>query len=325
MLGTQEIHVRGSIGIASAGTDAADADQLMRNADLAMYRAKAAGEGGHASYDPQMHIGLVERLQTESDLRRALELHELELHYQPTIDLASGQIVGFEALARWPHRTRGMISPAEFIPIAEASGLIRPLGQWVLTEACKQAVRWGRDYGRPLTMSVNVSGRQFDHAGLFEIVSAALAESGLAPGQLCLEMTESVLMNDTSENLMLFRRLKGMGVRLAIDDFGTGYSSLSYLHQFPVDTLKIDRSFIERLNHPSDDAALARTIVQLGQSLNMITVAEGIDQYGQYLALRRMSCDLGQGYYFSRPLPVAGATALLTDSRTDAAFAAEHS
>jgi EAL domain-containing protein (putative c-di-GMP-specific phosphodiesterase class I) len=167
-------------------------------------------------------------------------------------------------------------------------------------------------------MSVNVSGRQFDHANLFEIVRAALADSGLAPDRLCLEMTESVLMNDTAENLLLFRRLKAMGVRLAIDDFGTGYSSLSYLHQFPVDTLKIDRSFVERLSLPSDDAALARTIVQLGQSLGMVTVAEGIDQYGQFLALRRMSCDLGQGYYFSRPLPVDGATALLRDSAPEA-------
>jgi diguanylate cyclase (GGDEF)-like protein/PAS domain S-box-containing protein len=318
LLGTQEIHVRGSIGIAVAGPDATDADQLMRNADLAMYRAKATGEGGFARYDPQMHIGLVERLQTESDLRRALEQRELELHYQPTIDLASGAIVGFEALARWPHPTRGMVSPAEFIPIAEASGLIRPLGQWVLTEACRQAVRWSEDHDRPLTMSVNVSGRQFDHTGLFEIVSTALAETGLAPERLCLEMTESVLMNDTAENLLLFRRLKAMGVRLAIDDFGTGYSSLSYLHQFPVDTLKIDRSFVERLSHSSDDAALARTIVQLGQSLGMVTVAEGIDQYGQFLALRRMSCDLGQGYYFSRPLPADGATGLLRDSARDA-------
>ncbi len=310
-----EIHVQGSIGIALTGPDASDADQLMRNADLAMYRAKAAGEGTFARYDPAMHSGLVDRLQLAADLRRALDnTDELVLYYQPTIELRSGTITGFEALVRWRHPVRGMISPADFIPLAESTGLIRPLGQWVLAEACRQGVEWGaHDPDRVLTMAVNVSGRQFDQPDLPAIVAGVLADTGLPAERLCLEMTESVLMTDTEENLAVLVSLKEIGVKLAIDDFGTGYSSLAYLRRFPVDTLKIDRSFVERIGGATPDAALARTIVQLGQSLGMATVAEGIEQYAQFLALRRMGCDLAQGYYFSRPLPADEAGALLRD------------
>ncbi|GAA3286196.1 hypothetical protein GCM10020218_047630 [Dactylosporangium vinaceum] len=317
VIDNQEIHVQGSIGIALTGPDARDADQLMRNADLAMYRAKSAGSGQFARYDPQMHSGLVERLQLAADLRRALETGgELEMHYQPTIELRTGQIVGFEALVRWRHPVRGMISPVDFIPLAESTGLIRPLGQWVLAESCRQAVAWGMGAPeRAMTMAVNVSGRQFDQPGLPGIVAAVLAETGLPAQRLCLEMTESVLMTDTEENLAVLLSLKDIGVRLAIDDFGTGYSSLAYLRRFPVDTLKIDRSFVERLSGATPDAALARTIVQLGQSLGMATVAEGIEQYAQFLALRRMGCDLAQGYYFSRPLPAAEAGLLLQEHK----------
>jgi EAL domain-containing protein (putative c-di-GMP-specific phosphodiesterase class I) len=194
-----------------------------------------------------------------------------------------------------------MIPPAEFIPLAEATGLIVPLGRWVLHEACRQAVSWG---GRPLKMAVNVSVRQFDRGDLAEVVADIMAETGMPAGQLCLEMTESVLMTDTDDNLTQLTRLKALGVTLAIDDFGTGYSSLAYLRRFPVDTLKIDRSFVDRLGSAStDDTALADTIVQLGKSLGMATVAEGIEEYGQLAALRAMGCDYAQGYYFSRPLP----------------------
>ncbi|MEV0134583.1 EAL domain-containing protein [Dactylosporangium sp. NPDC050688] len=310
-----EIHVQASIGIAVTGPDATDADQLMRNADLAMYRAKAAGEGTFARYDPAMHSGLVDRLQLAADLRRALETGgELVLYYQPTIELRSGTVTGFEALLRWQHPVRGMISPADFIPLAESTGLIRPLGQWVLAEASRQCVEWSRhDPDRPLTMAVNVSGRQFDQTDLPAIVAGVLAVTGLSAERLCLEMTESVLMTDTEENLAVLLSLKEIGVKLAIDDFGTGYSSLAYLRRFPVDTLKIDRSFVERIGGATPDAALARTIVQLGQSLGMATVAEGIEQYAQFHALRRMGCDVGQGYYFSRPLPADEAGALLRD------------
>ncbi|HEV7965832.1 MAG TPA: EAL domain-containing protein [Actinoplanes sp.] len=321
---TREIHVQASIGLAGAGLSgenpvddgaAGEAEQLMRNADLAMYKAKSAGGSGYASYHPQMLSGLVERLELEADLRVALERGELKLHYQPTVNLATSRVVGFEALVRWQHPTRGLIPPLDFIPIAEGTGLIVPLGRWVLTEACRQVVEWSaQGVGGPITMAVNVSVRQFDRSDLAAVVAEVLAETGMPAGQLCLEMTESVLMTDTEENLAQLVRLKALGVTLAIDDFGTGYSSLAYLRRFPVDTLKIDRSFVERLGEQTDDAALANTIVQLGRSLGMSTIAEGIEEYGQLAALREMGCDYAQGYYFSRPVPAVEAVRLLQDS-----------
>ncbi|HEU4346344.1 MAG TPA: EAL domain-containing protein [Actinoplanes sp.] len=327
---TRDIHVQASIGLAAAGVSGGGAgagllaedgeggaELLMRNADLAMYKAKSAGGSGFASYHPEMLSGLVERLELEADLRLALERGELELHYQPTVELATNQVVGFEALVRWQHPTRGLISPLDFIPIAEGTGLIVPLGRWVIAESCRQAVAWGMD--RPVKMAVNVSVRQFDRCDLPAIVGEVLAETGMPAGQLCLEMTESVLMTDTEETLAALVRLKALGVSLAIDDFGTGYSSLAYLRRFPVDTLKIDRSFVERLGEQTDDAALANTIVQLGQSLGMSTVAEGIEEFGQYAALREMGCTYAQGYYFSRPVPAADAGRLLLESSTAAA------
>jgi diguanylate cyclase (GGDEF)-like protein/PAS domain S-box-containing protein len=317
ILDRREIHIGASVGLACGGDDqlaADDAEQLMRDADLAMYRAKALGGGAWAQYDPQMHSGLVARLELEADLRRALDRKELALHYQPTIDLADGRIVGFEALVRWHHPVRGMVSPAEFIPAAEATGLILPLGRWVLTEACRQAVAWGARGGRPLKMAVNVSVRQFDRADLPAVVEQVLGETGMPAAQLCLEMTESVLMTDTEDNLAQLIRLKALGVQLAIDDFGTGYSSLAYLGRFPVDTIKIDRSFVERIGDETQESTLARTIVQLGQSLGMSTVAEGIEDAGQLSALRRMGCELAQGFYFSRPVAAAEAGRLLDDA-----------
>ena len=315
---TRDIHVQASIGLASAtmlgDAEGDGAEQLMRNADLAMYKAKSAGGGCFASYHPEMLAGLVARLELEADLRLALERGQLQLHYQPTVDLVSSEVIGFEALARWHHPQRGMIPPAEFIPIAEATGLIVPLGRWVLREACRQAVEWtAASDGRKVKMAVNVSVRQFDRADLVEVVAGILAETGMPADQLCLEMTESVLMTDTDDNLEQLLRLKALGVTLAIDDFGTGYSSLAYLRRFPVDTLKIDRSFVERLGALTDDTALADTIVQLGKSLGMATVAEGIEEFGQLAALREMGCHFAQGYYFSRPVPAAEAGRLFLD------------
>jgi diguanylate cyclase (GGDEF)-like protein len=321
--GARQIHVRASIGLAGTGelTDGDNpgdrAEQLMRNADLAMHHAKATGGGVFSGYHPRMREGLVERLELESDLRAAVENGDLRLHYQPTVDLATSEVIGFEALARWPHPTRGMINPLDFIPIAEATGLIVPLGRWVLHEACRQAVEWGAaGDGRPPKMSVNISVRQFDRADLSEVVATVLAETGMPADRLCLEMTESVLMTDTEANLEQLLRLKALGLTLAIDDFGTGYSSLAYLRRFPVDTLKIDRSFVERLGVIADDTALTDTIVRLGKSLGMATVAEGIEEFGQLAALREMGCGYAQGYYFSRPVPAAEAGRLFLEGAT---------
>ncbi|SDT78590.1 putative bifunctional diguanylate cyclase/phosphodiesterase [Actinoplanes derwentensis] len=324
--GTRLIHVRASIGLAATatlpdeiGTDRPGerAEQLMRDADLAVHQAKSSGGGVVTGYHPRMREGLVERLELENDLRGALDRGELRLHYQPTIDLATSQVVGFEALVRWPHPTRGMINPLDFIPIAEVTGQIVPLGHWVLQEACRQAVEWSAAAGgRPLKMAVNVSVRQLDRADFAESVARVLAETGMAAGLLCLEMTESVLMTDTEANLEQLVRLKALGLTLAIDDFGTGYSSLAYLRRFPVDTLKIDRSFVERLGVIADDTALTDTIVRLGKSLGMSTVAEGIEEFGQLAALREMGCGFAQGYYFSRPIPAAEAGRLFLEGAT---------
>ncbi|GAB1693396.1 putative bifunctional diguanylate cyclase/phosphodiesterase [Krasilnikovia sp. M28-CT-15] len=323
----RDLHVRASIGLAAAATagepapgsvgrqltgEAAEAEQLMRNADLAMYRAKAAGNG-LASYDPEMLAGLIQRLELEADLRLALERDELLLHYQPSIGLTSNRVVGFEALVRWQHPTRGLIEPMDFIPMAEATGLIAQVGRWVLREACQQAAVWNAEGADPVIMAINVSVRQFDRTDLAAEIAEQLTASGLAADRLCLEMTESVLMTDTEENLAQLIRLKALGVRLAIDDFGTGYSSLAYLRRFPVDTLKIDRSFVERLGEQADDAALAETIVQLGESLGMSTVAEGVEEYGQLAALREMGCNEAQGFYFSHPVPADEAGRLLLE------------
>ncbi|MCO8271313.1 EAL domain-containing protein [Actinoplanes sp. TRM 88003] len=303
----RELHVGAGIGIASAA-DASDIQQLQRNADLAMYKAKDAGGGVYAAYHPNMHDALMQRLSLADDLRLALERDELVLHYQPTVDLSDNTIVGFEALVRWNHPTRGLVPPLEFIGVAESTGLIVPLGRWVLAEACHQAVAWGR----PLKMAVNVSVRQFEAGDLAATVAEVLTETGMPADQLCLEMTESVLLTDTDENLARIVSLKALGVMLAMDDFGTGYSSLAYLRRFPMDVLKIDRSFVDRLGSgDAEDETLVHTIVRLGQRFGMRTVAEGIENASQVAILREMSCDHGQGYFLSRPVPAAEAGRLL--------------
>jgi diguanylate cyclase (GGDEF)-like protein/PAS domain S-box-containing protein len=297
-----EILVRGSLGLAIASSDVRNADRLLRNADLAMYRAKAAGEGGFERYDPEMHVDLVERLQLEADLRRAVHANELILHFQPIVTLGDRRLCGAEALVRWKHPSRGLMAPSAFIPISEDSGLIVSLGQWVLHEACRQAQSWREKHKlEDFRISVNISGGQI-RKGFVEQVASALEAAGLPADCLVLEMTESVLMDHSEENLGYFMALKGMGVRLAIDDFGTGYSSLSYLHRFPVDVLKIDRSFVDALGDSLSDRALVTTIVQLGRTLHMRTVAEGIETEAQAAALEEMGCEFGQGYYFSRPI-----------------------
>jgi diguanylate cyclase (GGDEF)-like protein/PAS domain S-box-containing protein len=311
----RELVVAASIGIALSQAGAETADDLLRNADLAMYRAKANGGGGARQYVPDMHAGMIERLELESGLRQAMSRDQLYLVYQPIVDLQTGRLSGAEALLRWQHPTRGLISPADFIPVAETSGMIVPIGEWVLRQACRDARRWDQiPGGEQLSVSVNLSGRQLQTSELPSVVPQALLEAGLAPGRLTLEMTESVLIDRNDETLALLHELRRLGVRLAIDDFGTGYSSLSYLHRFPVDVVKIDRSFVERLTGEADETSLVGSIIRIGQGLRVTTVAEGIEDATQLKALQRLGCDHGQGYHFARPMSAADFEAYILEA-----------
>ncbi|HEX6936516.1 MAG TPA: EAL domain-containing protein [Actinomycetes bacterium] len=300
----REVSLGASTGMAVSDTGDETADQLLRNADLAMYRAKGRRDLTFVRFEAQMHDALLARVQAESDLRQAVTRGDLVLHYQPVVELLSGRVIGVESLVRWNHRELGLISPGRFIHLAEETGLVNEIGRWALKESCRQAARWQR-YAGPggrFKVAVNVSARQLE-AGLPRLVRDALSHSGL-PGQaLTLEMTESVLMDRTDEVVELLRRIKTMGVRVAVDDFGTGYSSLSYLSRFPVDILKIDRSFVQRLGEEGGQDELVRTIVRLGESLRLETVAEGVETANQRAALEEMGCVFGQGYLFARPMP----------------------
>ena len=291
--------VAASIGIALS--DRGTAEELLRDADLALYEAKRAGRNRYVVFDSSMQTAARDRLTLESDLAGALERDELFLLYQPTFDLRSQRVIGVEALIRWRHPSRGVVEPAEFIPIAEATDLIVPVGRWVLREACRQAAGWQAG-GHTIGVSVNVSARQLDRDELIDDVRDALVVSGLHPGELTLEVTESTLMRDPGETARRLDELKHLGVRIAIDDFGTGYSSLAYLSQFPVDAMKIDQSFIGGIASSTASAALIHTLVQLGKTLNIETLAEGIEEPAQLAALQRERCDQGQGFLFARPL-----------------------
>jgi diguanylate cyclase (GGDEF)-like protein len=304
-----EVFVSASIGIAYGQ---GDAQNLLRNADVAMYRAKRSGEGGaYATFEPSMHAAVVERLEIGADLRRAIERHELVLHYQPIVELASGRVAGLEALLRWAHPRRGLVMPFDFIPLAEETRLIVDLGRWVLHEACRQAAHWHADprTGRPW-ISVNLSGLQLLDGSLEADVAAALAGSGLDAASLTLEITETVLVQDVAAAVDRLENLRALGVSIAIDDFGTGYSSLRYIRRFPADLLKIAKPFVDGL-HDETDTALVRTIVALADSLGLRTVAEGIEDAEQLARLRGLGCALGQGYLFARPRPAADVTDLL--------------
>src|SRR3954452_10346187 len=295
-----------SIGLATSTTCAASGIGMLRAADMAMYAAKTSGKGRLEVFQPSHHTAHVERDALRAELSAALDAEQLELHYQPIFDVCTKQTVGFEALLRWRHPVRGLVSPLEFVPLAEETGLIVPIGRWVLQEATRQAAAWQNrsPLGR-LRMSVNVSVRQFQHPDLVGDVADALKRSGLDPSLLTLEITESLFAGDTAETTQKIQLLKELGARLALDDFGTGYSSLSYLRRFPIDTLKIDKSFIDGVPTSPQDLAVVSAITQLGQTLHMELVAEGLETAEQVEALRTLGCPLGQGYHFSRPL-VAG-------------------
>ena len=316
-LGDRSLLMGASMGIALSSVELTTATDMLRAADIAMYETKGAGKGSYRVFEPAMHQATTERLRLGADLRGAVERGEFVLHYQPTVDLATRSVAGMEALVRWAHPERGLLAPAEFIPLAEHSGLIVPLGQQVLREACRQAREWlDARPDRPISISVNVSGIQLQDSGLVAAVSLALEESELPPELLTLEMTESVMASDDAHILRRLRQLKGLGVRLAIDDFGTGYSSLSYLRSFPIDVVKIDRSFVEGIANGREEAALVRAIVRLAHGLKLKTVAEGVETDGQARRLRAAGCDQAQGFFFATPLDAREASGYLLGNTT---------
>jgi diguanylate cyclase (GGDEF)-like protein len=301
LLDGSETPMAASIGVAFS-QPGDDTEQLLRNADIAMYNAKAAGKARFVVFHPHMQEQLRDRLRLEEDIHRALERDEFFLEFQPVIDLTHRELLGVEALVRWNHPKHGLVMPSAFIPIAEESGQIVRLGRRVLVDACRQVREWSRTIaaGDGLRVAVNISGRHLQHADLVADVRHALEVSGLDPGNLVIELTESTIMHNTELNLERFRALKALGVRLAIDDFGMGYSSLSYLHRFPIDILKIDRAFVSRLTAQDEGPELARAVVMLGETLGLETVAEGIEQEDQVSNLLALGCVAGQGFLFAR-------------------------
>jgi len=308
-----------SIGIALSSSGYTRAEDILRDADIAMYRAKENGKARYELFDQVMHARAVSRLQLESDLRQAIERKEFCVYYQPIVCLQTGRLAGFEALVRWNHPRRGIVSPADFIPVAEETGLIVPIGQWVLAEACMQVRQWQLDSPshRSLSLSVNLSARQVAQPDLLERINEALESSKLNAHCLKLEITESVVMENAEAAALMFKQLRSLGVQLSIDDFGTGYSSLSYLHRFPLNYLKIDRSFVTRLTTENDNA-IVRTISTLARNLGMEVIAEGIETEEQYQQLKMLGCEFGQGFLFSRPVNSESVIHLLAqDARRD--------
>lgn len=299
----QEVFVTTSIGIAIYPVDSDNSGTLLQHADAAMYQAKSKGKSAYERFAPEMKEVSLERLQIESRLRRALELNEFELYYQPIVATASGTLIGAEALIRWNNPTMGMVMPDKFIPLAEETGLITPIGEWVLGEACRAAVRWRESTGRSINIAVNVSPRQFRDPGFIDTVFQVLEQSSLQPHLLELEITERLILDNTIETARILTRLDGHGVRLSVDDFGTGFSALSYLKSYPFDTLKIDKSFIQDVTREQDDAALVKAIINMAHSLGLKVIAEGVEEESQTHFLRQENCDFAQGYFYSRPVP----------------------
>ena len=314
-----DLHVTASIGVSVYPDDGQDAETLIKNADTAMYQAKENGRQSYQFFKPAMNVRAVERQSIEENLRRALERQEFALHYQPKINLRTGEISGAEALLRWMHPVRGPVSPAQFIPVAEDCGLILPIGQWVLREACRQARAWA-DAGLPLaTMAVNISSMEFREDNFIESVFTTLSETGLDPKSLELELTESVLMKRAESAASILETLRARGVHIAVDDFGTGYSSLSYLRKFPIDALKIDQSFVRQITSAPDDTTIVTAVISMGRSLKLRVVAEGVETQEELAFLQARLCDEAQGYYFSHPVPPQQFAKLLKSGIPEAA------
>jgi len=306
-----ELHITASIGVSVYPGDGLDAETLVKNADTAMYQAKEAGRHNYRFFKQEMNVKAVERQSIEENLRLALERREFTLHYQPKIDLRTGTITGAEALLRWTHRTRGNIPPAQFIPVAEDSGLIIPIGAWVMREACAQAKAWA-DAGLPaVTMAVNVSALQFRNDAFLDEISATLMETGLDPRLLELEVTESILMERAELTVSILQTMREKGVLVSVDDFGTGYSSLSYLRKLPLDALKIDQSFVRQMTTQPGDTTIVSAIISMGKSLKLRVIAEGVETAEELAFLKTQDCDEAQGFFFSQAVPAAEFARLL--------------
>ena len=314
-IGGSELMVSASIGIAVYPLDGADADALLRNADAAMYYAKEQGKNNYQYYNGSMNTSAVERLALESNLHRALERGEFSLYYQPKVEVGTGAMVAVEALIRWRHPEMGLVSPAEFIPLAEETGLILPIGEWVLRTACAQIRAWQNAGLDPVPIAVNISAKQFHQQDIAGVVLHALRAHDVAPNMLEIEITESTAMRNAEETSATLRNLKSLGVTIAIDDFGTGYSSLSYLKRFPIDSLKLDRSFVTGLPGEQDDASIAQAVITMAHALRLKVVAEGVENEAQLQFLAANGCDEMQGYYFSRPVPGDECTRLIQGTR----------
>jgi diguanylate cyclase (GGDEF)-like protein len=311
----QEVFLSASVGIATSdGAGGGTPSSLLRDADAAMYRAKEKGRDRAEFFDAAMRTEATESLEIQSALHRAIERDELLLHYQPVVDLATGAVAGVEALIRWAHPTLGLVSPAQFIPLAEETGLIAPIGAWVIGEATAQLARWRtQPWGRSLTVSVNLSARQLRQPELIPDLMASLLASGVDAEAVCLELTESTFMEDGPSHRETLAGIRSLGLGLAIDDFGTGYSSLTDLKRFPVSVLKIDQAFVRGLGEDAADTAIVASVIDLAHALGLVVVAEGVETPDQVAHLRRLGCDLAQGYFFARPQPAAELEALLSD------------
>ena len=315
----REVFITASIGVALSTTGYEHAEEVLRDADTAMYRAKSLGRGRYEIFDKAMDANNTDLLQIETDLWRALERDELTLDYQPIVSLQTGRIAGFEALLRWIHPSRGIVSPLEFISVAEETGLIIPMGQWVLNQACRQTREWQKRYPQkpPITISVNLSPKQFMQRDLIDQISLALDGGGLSPASLKVEITEGMVMQNVESTMQMLGQLQALGIAISLDDFGTGYSSLSYLHRFPISTLKIDQSFVSSMSNNQESLEIVRTILGLARNLKMEVIAEGVETLEQAEELRAMNCEYGQGFYFSKALNANSAVRFLSSDSTN--------